>query len=88
MTARVTAMLRLQSTVGGSIAITVVSPFENEWFSVADAVLLLTVWAETPDLIRGRFEHRESGAVAYFQSSDSSMRRLAEMIHLMGPLPN
>ena len=88
MTERVTAMVRLQPTGEGSIAITVVSPFESEWFSVADTVLLLTVWAESPDLIRGRFEHRGSGAVAYFQSSDSSMRRLAEMIDLVGPLPN
>jgi hypothetical protein len=88
MTERVNAMLRLQSTVDGSITVTVISPFENEWFSVADAVLLLTVWAESPDVIRGRFEHRGSGAVAYFQSSDSSLRRLAEMINLVGPLPN
>jgi|GEM_PF-3572513 hypothetical protein len=88
MTERVNAMLQLQSTVDGSITITVVSPFENEWFSVADAVLLLTLWAESPDVIRGRFEHRGSGAVAYFQSSDSSLRRLAEIIHLVGPLPN
>ena len=88
MTERVNAMLRLQSTVDGTIAITVVSPFEDEWFSVADAVLLLTVWAESPDVIRGRFEHRGSGAVAYFQSSDSSLRRLAEIIHLVGPVPN
>jgi hypothetical protein len=88
MTERVNAMLRLQSAVDGSITVTVISPFENEWFSVADAVLLLTVWAESPDVIRGRFEHRGSGAVAYFQSSDSSLRRLAEMINLVGPLPN
>ncbi len=88
MTGRVNAMLRLQSTVDGSIAITVTSPFEDERFSVADAALLLTLWAEGPDVIRGRFEHRGSGAVAYFQSSDSSLRRLAEIIHLVGPLPN
>ncbi len=88
MTERVTAMLRLQSPGDGSIAITVISPFESEWFSVTDAVLLLTLWAESPDVIRGRFEHRGSGVVAYFQSSDSSLRRLAEIIHLVGPLPN
>ncbi|HEV2641635.1 MAG TPA: hypothetical protein VGT98_02960 [Candidatus Elarobacter sp.] len=88
MTGRVSARLLLRSMTDGSIAITVTSPFENERFSVADAALLLTVWAESPDVIRGRFEHRGSGAVAYFQSSDSAWRRLAEIVRLIAPLPN
>jgi hypothetical protein len=82
MTERLSAMLRFRSEIDGSIAISVTSPWESERFSVDDDTLLLTMWAESPDVIRGRFEHRDSGAIAYFQSSDSALRRLAELIHL------
>lgn len=82
MNGRLSAMLRFGSTIDGSIAITVTSPLSGERFTVDEDALLLTIWAESPDVIRGRFEHRGSGAIAYFQSSDSSLNRLAEAIHL------
>jgi hypothetical protein len=75
-------MLRFRTQLDGAIAITVTSPSENERLTVDDDALLLTMWAESADIIRGRFEHRDSGAVAYFQSSDSALHRLAELIHL------
>jgi hypothetical protein len=82
MTGRVTALLTLQSRDDGSIAVTVTSPDENERLTVDDAALVLTIWAESADVVRGRFVDEGSGAVAYFQSSDASFRQLARTINL------
>jgi hypothetical protein len=83
----VNAMLSVRSNGDGSIAITVTSP-DDERFAVDDAALVLTVWAESADVIRGRFVDEGSGAVAYFQSSDASFRRFARAIHFAGPRPS
>lgn len=76
------ALLRLHATDDGTIAIAVTSPDEGVALSVDDAVLVLTVWSESDDVVRGRFVDQGSGAVAYFQSSDASFRRFANSIHL------
>lgn len=88
MTGRVSALLRLRSNEDGSIAITMTSPQDNERLTVDEAALVLTVWAESPDVIRGRFVDEGSGAVAYFQSSDSSFQEFVRAIHFVGPRPN
>jgi hypothetical protein len=88
MTGRVSALLRLRPSDDGSIVITVTSSRANERLSVDEAALVLTVWAESPDVIRGRFVDEGSGAVAYFQSSDSAFRQFVQAIHFVGPRPN
>jgi len=88
MTGRVNALLRLSSNDDGSIAITVTSPRDDERLAVDEAALVLTVWAESADVIRGRFVDQGSGAVAYFQSSDASFRRFAQAIHITGLRPS
>lgn len=86
MTGRVSAMLSLRPA-DGSITVTVSAVEPGDRITVDDAVLVVTVWAESPDVIRGRFVDQGSGAVAYFQSSDAAFRSLAEAIHLAGPRP-
>lgn len=88
MTGRVTALLRLRSNDDGSIAITLTSAAEDEPLAVDDTALVLTVWSESPDVIRGRFVDEGSGAVAYFQSSDGSLRTFAQALHFTGPRPS
>ncbi|GAC1659411.1 MAG: hypothetical protein NVS4B13_04120 [Candidatus Elarobacter sp.] len=85
MTGRVNAVLRLRSNADGSIAITLTSPCEDEPLAVDDSALVVTVWSESPDVIRGRFVDEGSGAVAYFQSSGPSLRTLGKAIHFIGP---
>jgi hypothetical protein len=87
MTGRVNAMLRLRSNDDGRIAITVTSIEENERLALDDTSVVLTLWAESADVIRGRFVDQQSGAVAYFQSSDSSFQEFARAIHIVGPRP-
>jgi hypothetical protein len=87
MTGRVNAMLHVRSNGDGSIAITVTSPADDERFAVDEAELVLTVWAESADVIRGRFVDQGSGAVAYFQSSDASFQQFARAIHFIGTRP-
>ena len=85
MAASVNAMVHLRETIDGTIAITVRSFFQNERLAVDDTTLLLTLWSEGPDVVRGRLQHEESREFAYFQSNDPSLRRLAEAMHLVGP---
>jgi hypothetical protein len=82
MTGRVTALLELQPRDDGSIAVTVTSAEQNARLTVDEAALVLTIWAEGGDVVRGRFVDEGTGATAYFQSSDASVRRFAHTIHL------
>jgi hypothetical protein len=82
MTGRLSALLQLQSNEDGSIAVTVTSPRDDQRLSVDDAALVLTLWAESSEVVRGSFVDQGSGAVAYFQSSDASLQHLARAIKL------
>jgi hypothetical protein len=79
---RLSALLQLQSNEDGSIAVTVTSPHDDERLSVDDAALVLTLWAESANVLRGSFVDQASGVVAYFQTTDASLQQLARTIKL------
>jgi hypothetical protein len=82
MLGRVSALLHVRPMEDGRIAITVASGDDEARLRVDETALVFTVWSESPDVVRGRFVDQDSGAVAYFQSSDASFRRFAQTIHL------
>jgi hypothetical protein len=79
---RVSAVLQVHRTDDGRITITVAAADDESRLHVDDTALVLTVWSESADVVRGRFLDPDSGAVAYFQSSDTSFRQFAQTIHL------
>jgi hypothetical protein len=81
------AVLRLRSNDDGTITITVASADENDRLAVDDASLALTLWNDDAHVVRGRFEHAGSHAVAYVQGTRTALGELADRIGLVGPRP-
>ena len=82
MDARVTVLLSLRSEQEGSLIIAILPALEGKGLVGADALIDLTFWFERPGLIRGRFRHVASGAVAHFQGAERPFRDLASAISL------
>jgi hypothetical protein len=71
MEQRLTALLSLRPLADGEVAVAIERSADGRHVTVDDTTLVLTLWHEGADVVRGRFDHPSSGAVAYFQSNDT-----------------
>jgi hypothetical protein len=68
MERRMTALLSLRP-LGGDVCVTVERSAGDHYLTVDQTTLVVTLWHESSDVVRGRFDHPSSGSVAYFQTS-------------------
>ncbi len=63
------------------LAVSAVPADPSQTLRANHATVVLTVWREGPDAVRGTLSHWPSGTVAYFQATDGLLR-IAEALEL------
>ncbi len=66
---RMSVVLSLRPLPGGEVAIGMEPETARGSLAVEAATLVLTLWHESPEIVRGRIDHLASGTVAYVQAS-------------------
>ncbi|MDB5069748.1 MAG: hypothetical protein JWM87_859 [Candidatus Eremiobacteraeota bacterium] len=69
MEPRVSVVLSLRQLPSGEVAIGIERETGRGSLAVEAATLVLTLWPEGPEIVRGRIDHLASGTVAYLQGS-------------------
>lgn len=67
MDERIAAIVALESTSGGALAIRAYPVQPNDRFVASEATLALSIWCEGVDIVRMSLKHDESGLIAYLQ---------------------
>jgi hypothetical protein len=73
--------MSLHAARDGKLHAEFAAPEERDRFTVSNALLVLRLWTESPDVIRCSLHHPLSGAIAYLQGNHE-LAQLSEAIGL------
>lgn len=65
---RIAAIVAVESTSGGALAIRAYPVQPGDRFVAREATVAISIWHEGVDVVRMSLKHEESGSVVYLQS--------------------